>query len=262
MERGFPLAFDQPDAYDRFMGRYSTLLAPQMADLGRVARGQRALDVGCGPGALTRELVARVGSDGVCAVDPSAPFVAAVLASCPGVDAHVASAESLPYADGVFDVTLAQLVVHFMPDPIAGIREMARVTRAGGRIVACVWDHPEAGPVTAFWRAVREVDPDAPDESDLPGARKGHLAQLFASAGLREIEDTAIHARLPVAAFESLWSPFELGVGPAGSYLAKQDPARRAEIRERYRRTVPATPFVHDVRAWAVRGVVQPSGSP
>lgn len=253
--------FSGADAYDRFMGRYSTLLAPQMADLACVAPGQRVLDVGCGPGALTRELVARLGANAVCAVDPSEPFVAAVRTRYAGVDARVASAESLPYPDDAFDATLAQLVVHFMTDPVAGIREMARVTRPGGVVVASVWDHVEAGPLTAFWTVVRELDSDARDESDLPGVRKGHLAQLFAAAGLGEIAERAIHARLPVDAFEAWWAPFELGVGPAGTYLARQDPTHRATIRERCRRMLPAAPFVHDTRAWAVRGVVQRPGS-
>ena len=104
------------------MGRYSTQLAPQLADLGRVRAGQRVLDVGCGPGALTAELVRRVGEDMVSAVDPSEPFVAAALARHPGVDVHVGSAEHLPFADAAFDATLAQLVVHFMADPVVGLR--------------------------------------------------------------------------------------------------------------------------------------------
>ena len=129
------------DAYDRFMGRYSVLLSPQLADLAEVAGGQKVLDVGCGPGALTAELVDRVGAESVVAIDPSGPFVEAARTRHPGVDVRLGSAEQLPFADDTFDATLAQLVVQFMSDPAAGVGEMARVTRPGGAVVACVWDH-------------------------------------------------------------------------------------------------------------------------
>ena len=123
------------------MGRYSVGLTAQLADLAGVTAGRRALDVGCGPGALTRELVARLGSDRVAAADPSEPFVAAARERNPGVDVRLAAAEALPFDDDAFDAALAQLVVHFMKDPVAGLREMARVTRPGGVVAACVWDH-------------------------------------------------------------------------------------------------------------------------
>jgi ubiquinone/menaquinone biosynthesis C-methylase UbiE len=128
------------DAYDRFMGRYSVPLAPRFADFAAVAPGQHVLDVGCGPGALTAELVKRVGPDAVSAVDPSEPFVAAARERHPGVTVERAAAEQLPFGVGAFDAALAQLVVHFMTDPVAGLREMARVTREGGVVAACVWD--------------------------------------------------------------------------------------------------------------------------
>ena len=113
------------EVYDRFMGRYSLLLSPQLADLAGVRTGQRVLDVGCGPGALTAELVARLGPAAVAAVDPSEPFVAAARTRNPGVEVLQASAEQLPFADHGFDTTLAQLVVHFMSEPVAGLAEMA-----------------------------------------------------------------------------------------------------------------------------------------
>ena len=126
-------------AYDRFMGGYSVQLGPGLAELAGVRPGQRALDVGCGPGALTGELVARLGADAVAAVDPSEPFVAAARGRHPGVDVRQASAESLPFADDSFDTALAQLVVHFMRDPIAGSASCAasrgraeRSSRASG----------------------------------------------------------------------------------------------------------------------------------
>jgi SAM-dependent methyltransferase len=244
------------EAYDRFMGRYSVPLAPQMADLADVRNGQRVLDVGCGPGSLTAELVTRVGPAAVSAVDPSEPFVAAARARNPGAEVLQASAERLPFPDETFDAALAQLVVHFMADPVAGLTEMARVTRPGGVVAACVWDHAGGqGPLGVFWRAARELDPDVRDESGLAGARKGHLAELFASAGLRDIQETTVSASVEHPSFEEWWEPYTEGVGPAGAYVASLDRERQSELRETCRRMLPAAPFVLRARAWAVRAV-------
>ena len=140
------------DAYDRFMGRYSTQLVAPMIELGGVEPGQSALDVGCGPGALTAGLVDRLGADAVSAVDPSEPFVAANRQRHPGVDVRRAGAEELPFPDGRFDVALAQLVVHFMTDPVAGFGEMAPCRASGRQVAACVWDHAgERSPLAVFW---------------------------------------------------------------------------------------------------------------
>jgi SAM-dependent methyltransferase len=243
------------DAYDRFMGRYSRLLAPQLADLAGVQAGQRALDVGCGPGALTSELVGRLGADAVVAVDPSEPFVEAARRRHDGVEVVLAGAEDLPFDDSGFDVALAQLVVHFMSDPVAGLAEMRRVTRGGGVVAACVWDHAGGkGPLSPFWSAVAELDPGANDESGLPGAREGHLAALFASAGLDDVEDDAIWLRVEHASFEEWWEPFTFGVGPAGAYVAGLDADAGAELRERCRLLLGDEPLNLTMRAWAARG--------
>lgn len=245
------------DAYDRFMGRYSTRLAAGFADLAGVRRGQRALDVGCGPGALTGELVARLGADAVAAVDPSEQFVAAARERYPGVDVRRAAAEELPFPDGEFDIALAQLVVHFMADPLGGLREMARVTRPGGVVVACVWDHAgERGPLSLFWTAARQLDPGAPDESGLAGAREGQLAALFAAAGLLDVRGTELAVQVEHPTFDEWWEPYTLGVGPAGTHVAGLDGAQRAELRERCRDLLPDAPFTIQARAWAARGVV------
>ena len=136
------MSFDvSADAYMRFIGRYSEPLAVLFADLAEVGPGQRVLDVGCGPGALTAELVRRAGARAVSAVEPSGSFVAAVRERLPGVDVRQSAAERLPFADDAFDAAMAQLVVHFMADPVLGLREMGRVTRPGGAVAACVWDH-------------------------------------------------------------------------------------------------------------------------
>jgi SAM-dependent methyltransferase len=251
------VSFDVPaDAYDRFMGRYSLLLAPQLADLAGVRAGQRVLDVGCGPGALTAELVTRLGPAALTAVDPSEPFVAAARARNPGVNVLQASAEQLPFPDRAFDASLAQLVVHFMSDPVAGLAEMARVTRRHGVVAACVWDHAGGqGPLSVFWQAARELDPDVVDESQLAGAHEGHLATLFGAAGLDQIEDTVLSVSLEHSSFEEWWEPFTGGVGPAGSYVASLDAERRAELREACRALLPSEPFVLTARAWATRGL-------
>jgi ubiquinone/menaquinone biosynthesis C-methylase UbiE len=244
------------EAYDRFMGRYSLLLSPQMADFARVRSGQRVLDVGCGPGALTAELVRRLEPGAVAAVDPSEPFVTAARSRYPGVNVQQASAEHLPFADVSFDAALAQLVIHFMADPIAGLAEMARVTRQGGVVAACVWDHAGGkGPLGAFWDAARELDPHVHDESSLAGAREGHLAALFEAAGLRDVEQSVVSAELEHASFDEWWEPFTLGVGPAGAYVAGLEPDQQAELRERCRERLPIAPFVIRANAWAARGL-------
>jgi SAM-dependent methyltransferase len=240
------------DNYDRFMGRYSVQLGPQMSELAGVERGQRVLDVGCGPGALTAQLVARGAA--VSAVDPSPQFVAAARERNPGADVREANAEELPFEDDEFDATLAQLVVHFMADPLTGLREMARVTRTGGVVAACVWDnaggHTPLGP---FWRAVMKVDPTGEDESLLPGTREGHLGELFREAGIRDVQESAMPVRIEHATFDEWWQPFTGGVGPAGVYL-KEHPEREDDIRELCRAEL-GEPFVLETRAWAARGV-------
>jgi SAM-dependent methyltransferase len=243
-------------AYDRFMGRYSVPLAPQLADFAGVAAGQRALDVGCGPGALTSELVKRLGPHAVAAVDPSEPFVAAARDRHPGVAVQRAAAEQLPFGDRDFDAALAQLVVYFMADPVVGLREMARVTREDGVVAACVWDHAGGqGPLSPFWDAAHELDPVVEDESELAGAREGHLGELMGAAGLREIEQDALVVSVEHPSFEDWWEPFTLGVGPAGAYTAGLDAERQATLRERCRALLPAAPFALSARAWAARGL-------
>jgi SAM-dependent methyltransferase len=245
------------DAYDRFMGRYSSRLSPVFADFSDVDAGRTVLDVGCGPGALTAELAGRVGPAAVTAVDPSESFVAAARERNPGVEVRQAAAESLPFTDGAFDCALAQLVVHFMADPAAGLQEMRRVTRAGGVVAACVWDHAGGtGPLSVFWAAAHALDPGVRDESGLAGSREGDLTRLFGAAGLRAVEEVALSVEVEHPTFEEWWEPYTLGVGPAGAHVAALEPARREELRERCRAALPEPPFVVEARAWTARAVV------
>jgi SAM-dependent methyltransferase len=247
------------DAYDRFMGRYSVPLGPRLADFAGVEAGQRVLDVGCGPGALTEELVTRVGAANVAAVDPSEPFVEAARERYPEVDVRRASAEDLPFVDDEFDAALAELVVHFMAEPVAGLREMARVTRGDGVVAACVWDHAPggAGPLTLFWEAARALDGTVQDESRLAGSHEGDLKRLFREAGLDDVQETALSVSVEHPTFEDWWEPYTLGVGPAGVYTSGLDAQQQARLRERCRELLPSPPFVVTARAWAARGRVR-----
>jgi SAM-dependent methyltransferase len=249
------MSFEIPaESYDQYMGRFSAPLSPQLVDFAGVRTGQRVLDVGCGPGALTAELVTRVGAEKVAAVDPSESFVEAARARQPGVDIRPASAEKLPYPDDEFDAVLAQLVVHFMADPVGGLREMARVTRPGGVVAACVWDFEGGrGPVSLMWTAAKQLDAAIEDESQLAGSRRGDLVELLEEAGLQEVFEGELAVHLD-ASFDEWWAPFLSGVGPGGSYVARLDPAHREELRERCRALAP-TPFALEAVAWAARGL-------
>jgi SAM-dependent methyltransferase len=166
------------------------------------------------------------------------------------------SAERLPFSDGAFDAALAQLVVHFMADPVAGLRELKRVTSPGGSVAACVWDHAgERTPLAVFWQAARELDPGVTDESQLAGAREGHLSELFTAAGLTSVEETSFEASARYESFDEWWEPFTLGVGPAGTYAQSRDEAARERLRARCEELLPAPPFTLSTWAWAARGV-------
>lgn len=241
------------------MGAWSALLAPSMADLAGVHRGMTALDVGCGPGSLLAELVARLGSGAVTGADPSAPFVAAARERHAGVTVVEAAAEHLPFADATFDASFAQLVVHFMSDPVAGLREMARVTRPGGTVAACVWDYAgDRGPLGPFWPAARALDPGVDDESRLPGTRSGHLGALCASAGLLSIREGSITVARTWPDFSTWWEPFTRGVGPAGAYMARLPPDARRRLEERCRSLLPDGEVAITAVAWSAVGVTAP----
>src|SRR5690242_10124503 len=235
------------------MGRYSEPLAAQFADLAGAGGGQRLLDVGCGPGALTAELVNRIGADAVSAVEPSASFVAAARERLPGVDIRQTAAEGLPFGDAAFDAALAQLVVHFMADPVAGLREMGRVTRPGGTVTACVWDLAGDGsPLSTFWGVVEALYPHAQTEAGLPGAREGDLVRLAREAGLEDVRGESLTVSVPIDGFDDWWEPYTLGVGPAGAFVASLDEGARAEFEAACRSAVPEGPFTVDASAWSI----------
>jgi ubiquinone/menaquinone biosynthesis C-methylase UbiE len=245
------------DAYDQFVGRYARKLAPVFADFAAVRAGLSALDVGCGSGLLTEELARRLGVENVAGIDPS-PLLDACRERVPGADLRSGSAEELPWSEDSFDAALAQLVIHFMSDPAAGLREMARVVRPGGVVSACSWDFGE-GMVAlgTFWKAAAAVDRDAPTEERLFGHPE-ELLGLWQSQGLERVEVEALEVHASYADFDELWETFLLGVGPSGNYATSLDETRRNALREEYRRLLgdPVGSVTLPARAWAVRGRV------
>jgi SAM-dependent methyltransferase len=222
------------DAYDSFMGRYSRPLASLFADAAGVAAGQSALDVGCGPGALTGVLVERLGADAVTACDPSPPFVEACTSRFPGVDVRLGRAEAIPFDDGRFDVAMAQLVLHFVSDTTAAGSEMRRVLRPGGTVAACVWDFDGGMEMLrSFWDAALTVDPEAPDEAPrVRFGRPGEIVALFESAGFDDVVETTLHVTSTYSDFAELWSGFLAGIGPAGQYCVTLPGDTRSVVRD------------------------------
>ncbi|EXG81904.1 class I SAM-dependent methyltransferase [Cryptosporangium arvum] len=226
-------------AYDGYMGRYSRPLATLFADSAGVAPGWSALDVGCGPGALTRVLADRLGPERVSAADPSPPFVAECAAALPGVTVRAGRAEDLPFGDAAFDCALAQLVIHFVADPHAFGRELRRVVRPGGVAAACVWDFAGGMQMLRlFWDAALTIDPSAPDEArTLKFGRDGEIAAWLAAAGFTGVTETVLSVSSTYASFDELWNGYLAGIGPAGVYCVGLPDDQRTAVRaELFRR--------------------------
>ena len=236
-----------------------------MCNAAGVTAGQRALDVGCGSGALVAALAGVLGAENVTGLDPSEPFVEAAQARVPGARVVVGSAESLPFGDDEFDAALSQLVVNFLADPELGVREMSRVTRPGGAVAGCVWDY--GGGMTmlrTFWEAAAALHPERAtpqmESHTMRFATPEELAALWRTAGLDEVDVLPIDVEAAYHDFEDLWSPFPSGVGPAGAYAASLDDGARDRLRQEFARRLgppPDSPFTLSARAWCAVGRVR-----
>jgi SAM-dependent methyltransferase len=238
--------FSSEVAYDQFMGRFSTRLAPVFADFAGVESGDRVLDVGAGTGALTAELVRRDAD--VSAVEPSPEFAATLQRRFPDIDARQGAAEQLPWEDASFDAALAQLVVAFMSDAPAGIAEMRRVVRPGGVVAICMWTRDEMELLAAINRTQAVVSPER--SADVSPYRSADSAR-----GL--LGDDAELATLTVTAdysgFDDYWSALSAGAGPAGAWLLSLSEERRDEAHDELFRQLgePGGPFTLTGKAWA-----------
>ena len=251
------------EIYDRFVGRYSAALARAMCDAAGVRPKQRALDVGCGSGALVAELANRLGPENAAGLDPSESFVEAARAKAPGARVLVGSAEALPFADDEFDATLSQLVVNFLAAPERGVREMARVTRPDGVVAGCVWDY--GGGMTmlrTFWEAAAALDPERArtqmESLTMRFATLKELTELWRTAGLQGVHASAIDVEASYEGFEDLWAPFPSGVGPAGAYTASLDDDAQQRLKDELRRRLGNSEgsFTLTARAWLAVGTV------
>jgi ubiquinone/menaquinone biosynthesis C-methylase UbiE len=244
--------------YDRFMGRYTVPLARALAVEVGVGAGMRVLDVGCGPGGLTSELGDRVGAENVAAIDPAEQFVTACLERNPGADVRQGVAEELPWDDDTFDASLSCLVIAFMRDADAGLRQMARVTKPGGRVGVCMWDIAGGGMtmLRLFWGAMKAVKPDTEGEQRRAGTSEGDIVERLKRAGLHDIDGGALEVSVDYSDFEDFWEPFTFGVGPAGQAFAKLEDEGKAEVRAAVRGELPDGPFTLDARSWYATAVV------
>jgi SAM-dependent methyltransferase len=235
------------DAYDNFMGRYAVRLAPLFADFAGVSGG-RVLDVGAGTGMLTRQLLDR-GCE-VTAAEPSPEFCAVLRERFPSIDVVQAPAEDLPLADGSFDAALAQLVVAFMSDAPAAVREMARVAST---VAVCMWGVEEVEMFAAIGRT-SEVFGNGESE---PGARRYRsLEELVALLEpLGEVETAMLDVSAPYEDYDDYWGALAAQVGPAGQWLRSLDESQRAGAREEMHRQLgsPEGPFTLSGRCYAAR---------
>jgi SAM-dependent methyltransferase len=236
------------DAYDDFMGRYARVLAPLFADFAGVETGARALDVGAGTGALTAVLVARGAS--VAAADPSPEFVTVLRERFPTLEVEEAPAESLPWADGVFDVSLAQLVMAFVSDGPAAVAEMARVAR---RIAVCMWGIPEVDMFAAIDRTAAAIG--APNLAEPRRYRTPQeIRDVLAPYG--EVESAELDVSVGYADFEDFWQTLGRGAGPAGQWVASLGREERERAHEELCRQVGAPDGSFELQARAFAGAV------
>ena len=261
------MSYSDPEGYERFMGRWSTRLAPLLLKFAGIEDGDRILDVGCGTGVLTRAALAAGHSVRATGIDPVESFILfARRTSDPRAEFQMGSVESLPFPDGTFDATLGLLVLQEFDDPDQSIEEMARVTRPFGKVAACKWDFRDGMPMmTIFWQLAGELAPDEVARYEarvrpLRNADLTDLAQRWAAAGLSNVKAKSLEFTMQFRSFEEFWSPFMAGATPLSAFAADLNRASQGQLERLYRKRLqdvqPDGSFQLAARALAVCGVV------
>jgi len=262
------MSYANPAAYEQFMGRWSERLAPAFLRFAGVADGQHAIDVGCGTGSLSRALLASAATVRVTGVDPTPDYVAFAREAPqePRAQFQVGAAEKLPFADGAFDAALSLLVLQDFDDARRAVLEMARVTRPGGVVAACLWDFRDGLPMLSLmWQAAEAVAPELVSRyrEDVPPRQHpgpDDLQTLWRDAALSGIETSALELSMCFASFDDYWRPFLGGATRTSRFAAAVDAetggALARELAGRLPRLQPDGSFVLPARAWAVKGAV------
>jgi len=255
----------QGAGYERYVGRWSRLIADEFLKWIAIPHGQVWLDLGCGTGALSQRILERHAPAHLVGIDSSDGFVSHARAQITDQRAEfrVGDARSLPVSDRAFDAAVSGLVLNFVPDQPKAVAEMRRATRPGGKIAVYVWDYAgDMQLIRRFWDAAIALNPAARDFDEgirFPVCRPEPLRALFASAGLRDVATNAIDVPMAFENFDDYWSPFLDGQGPAPGYCMSLPEEDRIALREHLRTSLPTNrdgKIRLIARAWAVQGVV------
>ena len=250
------------DAYELYVGRWSRQVAPRFLDWLAQPSQHRWLDVGCGTGALSEAILDRCRPAAAWGVEPSSGFLEKARARLSDrAQLLQGDAANIPLPDGAVDIVASALVLNFVPDLQAALREMARVAARGGWIAAYVWDYAERMELMRhFWDAAVHIDPSAKGLDEgvrFPVCNPDALQRAFEAAGLQEVETSALEVDTVFADFEDYWRPFLGGQGPAPGYVSSLDEGMRERLRatlaERLARA-PDGSIRMVARAWAVKG--------
>lgn len=256
---GMVFSGGRSEGYDRFMGRYSRQLAAPFADFAGVSAGMSVVDVGAGTGALTAELVGRLGNR-VAVAEPSPAFVETLRERFPGLDVREAAAERLPWPDAAFDAALSQLVVTFLADPHAGMAEQRRVVRPGGVVAAAMWERDGIEVLRVIRDVQARVGSRTPSD-DGPGRdyrTVDELVALLGETGLHDVAAETIDVESAYASFDELWEDALDSPGPNARAVAELTAEQRAKARAIAAEALgsPAGAFTLGARCIFVRGTV------
>jgi SAM-dependent methyltransferase len=226
------------------MGRWSRKVALPYLDWMSPEQGLDWIDIGCGNGAFSEEVLARCAPRRLVGVDPSSDQIAFArtrLGRAAVASFTLGDAQALSAADHSFDVAAMALVLAFLPDPLKGVREMARVVRPGGLVAAYMWDMPGGGvPLRPLYRACMALGygGEMPPSSAVSALEP--MRQLWVDAGLVDVESRRIDINVSFADFDDFWASSSLPIGPQGQLLASLTPAQIAEVKQTLHATVPA----------------------